>query len=99
MNGTKMKINACTCTNPLETKRAVQSNPTGEESVKVSEDTWLSRHPKWVRIICDQGNECSKIDFESFLVSQGIEGVPCTVEIPQSNAILKGAHDAIKTSL
>ena len=101
-NGLKMKTNACTavctCSKFLEFKKATQSNPTGKESVQVLEDAWLLRCPKPVRIIHDQGSECSDIDFESFLVSQGIKGVPCTVENPQSNAVLEQVHDAIKTS-
>ena len=98
-----MKINAHTivdtCLNLLELKRALQTNPTGSESVQVLEDTWLSRHPKPARIIHDQGSKCCNIDFESFLVSQGIKGVLCTVKNPQSNAILERVRDAIKTSL
>ena len=53
-NGIKMKVNACaiisTCSNPLEMKRATQSNPAGKEMTQVSEDTWLFGHPKPVRI-------------------------------------------------
>ena len=88
-----------TCSNSLESKRASQSNPTGRESVQASEDTWLSCHPKPVRIICDQGTKCKNIAFKSFLVHQGIKGVPCAVKNPQSNAILERVHDVIKTSL
>ena len=99
----KISINAYsiidTCSNLLELKRATQNNPTGRESVQVLEDTWLSRYPKPVRIIYDQGTEYSNIDFESFLISQGIKGCPCTVKNPQSNAILERVHDVIKTSL
>ena len=88
-----------TVSNLLELKRASQTNPPGIESVRVLEDTWLSRYPKPVRIIYDQGTEYKNIDFESFLVSQGIKGYPCTVKNPQSNAILERVHDVIKTSL
>ena len=49
-NGSEMKINAHTiidtCLNPLELKRATQSNPIGRKSVQVPEDAWLSGHPK-----------------------------------------------------
>ena len=99
----KVTINAYsiidTCTNLCELKRATQMNPTGLESVRVLEDTWLSRYPKPVRIIYDQGTEYRNIDFESYLISQGITGRPCTVKNPQSNAILERVHDVIKTSL
>ena len=99
----KVTINAYsiidTVTNLLELKRATQMNPTGLESVQVLEDTWLSRYPKPVRIIYDQGTEYRNIDFESFLVSQGITGCPSTVKNPQSNAILERVHDVMKTSL
>ena len=39
------------------------------------------------------------IDFESFLISQGIKGVPCAAKNQQSNAIPEQVHDAIKTLL
>ena len=103
VNGQKITINAYsiidTCSNLLELKRASQSNPTGKESVQVLEDTWLSRYPKPVRIIYDQGKEYRNIEFESFLISQGIKGCPITVKNPQSNAILERVHDVMKTSL
>ena len=99
----KVTINAYsiidTCSNLLELKRASQNNPSGKESVQVLEDTWLSRYPKPVRIIYDQGTEYCNIDFESFLISQGIKGCPSTVKNPQSNAILERVHDVMKTSL
>ena len=88
-----------TCSNILELKQATQQNPTGQESVQVFEDTWLSWYPKPVRLIYDQGKEYANIWFTSFLISQGIKGVPCTVKNPQSNAILERVHDVIKTSL
>ena len=101
--GIEIKINACTitctCSNLLELKRATQHNPTAKESVQVLEDTWLSRHPKPVRIICDQGSKHSDVDFKSFLISQGIKGVPCAVNDPQSNAILEQAHNVVEVSL
>ena len=74
-------------------------NPTGLESIEVLEDVWLSRYPKPVRIIYDQGTEYRNIDFESFIISQGIKGCPSTVKNPQSNAILKRVHDVMKTSI
>ena len=88
-----------TCSNLLELKQATQMNPTGKESIRVLEDVWLSRYPKPVRIIYDQGKEYMNIDFESFLINQGIKGCPCTVKNPQSNAILERVHDVMKTSL
>ena len=99
----KLVINAYsiidTCSNLLELKQASQMNPTGLESIQVLEDTWLSRYPKPVRIIYDQGTEYRNVDFESFLINQGIKGCPCTVKNPQSNAILERVHDVMKTSL
>ena len=85
-----------TCSNLLEFKRATQTNPSGKESARVPEDTWLSRYPKPVRIIYDQGTEYKNINFESYLVSQGMKGVPCAVKNPQSNATLERVHDVIK---
>ena len=98
-----MRINACstvdTCLNSIELKGALQNDPTGLKLTQVLEDTWLSRHPKLVCIICDQGSEHCNITFKSFLFSQGIEGCPRTAKNPQSNAILEGVHGVIETSL
>ena len=74
-------------------------NPTGRESCHVLDDAWLTRYPKPVRIIFDQGTEYKNICFESHLMNLGIKAVPCTVKNPQSNAILERVHDVIKTSL
>lgn len=87
------------CTNILEIKRASKSNPTGLEAVHALDDAWLSRYPKPVRCIYDQGTEYRNIDFESHLISLGIKPVPTSVKNPQANAILERVHDVMKTAM
>ena len=78
-----------TCTNLLEIKRATQRNPTGQESCHVFDEAWLSRYPKPVRCIFDQGKEFLNSDFCGHLVNLGIKAVPTSVANPQANAVLK----------
>ena len=103
VNGITMRISAHsiidTFSNLLELKRASQNNLMGQELAQVPEDTWLSCHPEPVQIIHHQGSECSNINFESFLVSQGIDGCPCAVKNFQSNAISERVHDVVETLL
>lgn len=87
------------CTNLLELKRASKSNPTGIEAVHALDDAWLSRYPKPVRCVFDQGTEYKNIDFESHLISLGIKPVPTSVKNPQANAILERVHDVMKTAM
>ena len=60
---------------------------------------WLSRYPKPVRVIFDQGICFLSADFDGHLMILGIKPVSCTVANPQSNAILERSHDTIKTAM
>ena len=83
----------------LEIKHASKSNPTGVESIHALDDAWLSRYPKPVRVVFDQGTEYRNIDFESHLLNLGIKPVPTSVKNPQANGILERVHDVMKTSM
>ena len=99
----KVTFNAYTiidnCTNLLELKRASQTDPPGIESVHALDEAWLSRYPRPVRIVFDQGTEYKNIDFESHLVNLGIKPVPTSVKNPQANAILERVHSVMKASI
>ena len=55
---------------------------------------WLSRYPRPVKVIYDQGKEFVEYHFSTLLENHGIKGVPITVKNPQSNAIVERMHQA-----
>ena len=63
--------------------------------------TWLSRYPRPVEVVCDNGSEFKK-DFEALLESYSIKRKPTTIKNPQANAILERVHgvlgDMMRTS-
>ena len=88
-----------TTTNILEIARATQRNATGEEACDALDNMWLTRYPKPVRCIFDQGKTFLNADFGGHLVNLGIKPVSCTVANPQANAILERSHDTIKSAM
>jgi len=63
--------------------------------------TWLSRYPKAISIIYDNGSEF-KLYFEQLCDSYSLKRKPTTVKNPQANAILERMHgvltDMLRTS-
>ena len=88
-----------TTTGVLEIIRSVQQNATGQQAVEALDNAWLSRYPKLVRCIFDQGKCFISAKFNGHLVNLGIKPVSCTVANPQSNANLELSHDTIKTAM
>ncbi|KAL7568657.1 hypothetical protein ACA910_021659 [Epithemia clementina (nom. ined.)] len=56
------------------------------------ENAWLSRYPRPVRCLFDQGGEFIGQGFSQVLRNHGIKPVPLTAKNPQSNAICKQLH-------
>ena len=88
-----------TTTGVLEIIRSRQMNATGTQAVEALDNAWLSRYPKPVRIIADQGKCFVSAEFNGHLVNNGIKPVFSTVANPQSNAILERSHDTVKTAM
>jgi transposase InsO family protein len=63
------------------------------------ENAWLSRYPRPVRIVFDQGTEFKGWAFQNLITRHGIHAVPSTVKNPQSNAICERMHQSITNSL
>ena len=59
---------------------------------------WLSRYPRPVRCICDNGIEFKK-DFKTLISDFGIKYRPTTVKNPQANGILERVHGVINDML
>jgi hypothetical protein len=61
------------------------------------ENTWLSRYPKPLHCIHDQGGEFTGFPFQRLL--HNIHSHPTSVKNPQANAICKKMHQAVGNSL
>jgi Integrase zinc binding domain len=63
------------------------------------ENAWLSRYPRPVRVIYDQGAEFLGNGFQRVLHRHGIHGSPTTVKNPQANSICERLHQTITNVL
>lgn len=63
------------------------------------ENTWLSRYPRPVRVIHDQGGEFTGYHFQEMLRRHGIDDRPTTSKNPQANSVCERMHQAIGNSL
>ena len=63
------------------------------------EDEWLSRYPRPLRCIHDNGSEFTGAPFQQMLQRNGIKSVSTTVKNPQSNAINERIHLTIQDIL
>ena len=61
---------------------------------KLVNKAWLSRYPRCLYIIYDNGSEF-KLHFEHLCESYGIKRKPTTVKNPQANAILERVHQVL----
>ena len=59
---------------------------------------WLTRYPRPVKYICDDGNEF-KGDFITFMKAFGIKRKATTVKNPQANGIIERVHGVINDML
>ena len=57
-------------------------------------NTWLSRYPRPVKIIYDNGSEF-KLNFKQICNDYGIKQTPTTVKNPRANAILERVHGVL----
>ena len=86
-----------TVTNLTELVRI--DRPTAAETGWRLEQSWLSRYPRPVRCIYDQGGEFIGSEFQNVLNRAGIQGVPTTVRNPQANAICERMHQTMAQML
>ena len=63
------------------------------------ENTWLSRYPKPVSCIYDQGGEFTGFHFQQMLKHNNIKAQPILAKNPQANAICKWMHQSIGNTL
>lgn len=63
------------------------------------ENEWLSRYPRPLRCIHDQGPEFTSLPFQHVLAINGIKDVPTTVANPQANAVNERLHQTVENAL
>ena len=68
---------------------------TALEAFRVFENTWLSRYPRPVRCVHDNGPEFRGHEFQFRCLDAGIEAKPTTASNPQSNGIVESVHRSI----
>ena len=69
------------------------------ETVSLAFDrNWLSRYPRPVRVIHDNGGEFAS-EFAELLESYGIQNVPTTIKNPTANATLERTHQVIQNTI
>ena len=96
VNRHKLVFNALTCLEPCFNllEIAPQLDKTSAECAKLFQDCWLSRYPRPMRVVHDNGPEFKK-DFQQFLRDARMKSVPCNPRTPTSNGLLEATHKAI----
>ena len=67
---------------------------TSLETARVFENTWLSRYPKPLKVVCDNGPEFQD-QFKSMLAGAGIDWRPTSKRNSQSNGIIESVHRTV----
>jgi transposase InsO family protein len=66
---------------------------------KKFDQVWLSRYPRPLRCIHDQGSEFTGFEFQELLDSYGIRSSPTTVQNPTANGVLERVHQTMSNML
>ena len=97
----KLKFSALTIidmvTNLVEVSRI--DNKSAAHVAMHFENTWLSRYPRPMNCIHDQGGEFTGFDFRNMLDRHGIVDRPTTAKNPQANSVCERMHQAIGNTL
>ena len=100
-NGQRVDVHALTiidvCTTLSECIRI--EDKTAQHQAVLFVNHWLSRYPRPLRVIHDQGTECVGLDFQAMLVTHGIQAVPTSVRNPQANAVIERLHKTVQDLL
>jgi transposase InsO family protein len=98
---THITFNALTCIDPV-TNLTELIRIDGKSAAHVGakfEQGWLSRYPRPIRCIHDNGGEFTGEHFQLRLETNGIKDVPTTVKNPQANSICERMHQTVANSL
>ena len=99
--GQDVTFDALTCidtvTNLTELCR-INNKTAGHVGMKF-ENEWLSRYPRPLRCVHDNGGEFIGYDFQRVLQRNHIEDSPTTIKNPQANAICERMHQTVGNTL
>jgi hypothetical protein len=101
MNNQALIVHALTMIDPATTlSECVRvEDGTASHAAMLFTNNWLSRYPKPLRCIHDQGTEFIGMRFQHMLHLEGIQSVPTTVRNPQANAICERMHKTVEDTL
>ena len=96
VNAIDSTYQALTCIDPVYNLLEIAhiKDKTSEEAAHVFNNTWLSRYPRPMRCIHDNGPEF-KGAFQDLLLASGIKPVPVTPHTPQANSVIEATHLAV----
>ena len=103
VNGVPVTFHAVTAidpvTNLVEIQRITGPTITSQEVADIFENMWLSRYPRPLRCVHDNGPEFVGHEFQFLLLNAGIITVPISSHNPQSNAIIESVHRSIGVAI
>jgi hypothetical protein len=101
INGQELIFNALTCIDPVTNlSELIRINNRSAAHVAVRfENEWLSRYPRPLCCIHDQGPEFMGADFQRILLLNGIKDVATTIKNPQANAVCERMHQTVTNIL
>lgn len=101
INNRDYQFRALTCVDPLTTFCDIIriDNISSRHVADKFDMEWLSRYPRPLRCIHDQGTEFTGADFQLRLQAHGIKDVPITVKNPQANAVVERLHQTMANVL
>ena len=101
LQGREFKFQALTCVDPLTTLSEIikiDSKESAHVAMKFDME-WLSRYPRPLKCIHDQGTEFTGSAFQLLLQAYGIKDVPTSVKNPQANAVNERLHQTLENVL
>ena len=101
IHGVEYEFLALTAVDPATTLAEIIriENKTSAHVAMKFENEWLSRYPRPLRCVHDQGPEFMSLPFQHVLAVNGIKDVPTTVANPQANAVNERLHQTIENTL
>ena len=101
INGQQLEFNALTCIDPVTnlTELIRINNRTSAHVAMKFENEWLSRYPRPLRCVHDQGPEFKGAEFQHMLFLNGIKPVATSIKNPQSNAVCERMHQTVTNIL
>ena len=97
INRIELEFRALTCIDPVSNVvEAIRiKDKTSEHVAEQFANCWLSRYPRPLKCVHDNGGEFIGWNFQELLTRYGIKSKPTTVKNPQSNAACERMHKTV----